>query len=353
MPYPPGVGHSLSPTRRLLAGIVVGILVASCGSESDTPTGSTRVDRVRVEVLVSGLDGPTQLSIGDDGRWYVAQLAGDENEGSGQVLRLDPDDLDAEPAVLLDGLDKPTGVAVFAGELWVMERRRLSRGPLDGSERIVVFDEMAHNGRSQGALTVDGDRLLFNTSGSSRTPTGPGGDPVTTSGALWAVDAAGSVTPLGHGFKHAYVQAIESDGTIWTTELADGRHDGQPAVDEVVAVARGADHGWPDCVGDNRPVAERGATEATCADVPASHAVFEPGATPTGLAVAPWDPEQLIVALWVQRRIVAIPTDPAGAPVGVTLLTDDVGRPQHLTPDGARLLVTDHERGQIIALQPR
>ncbi|MCG8650795.1 MAG: Na+/H+ antiporter NhaA, partial [Pirellulales bacterium] len=32
-----------------------------------------------------------------------------------------------------------------------------------------------------------------------------------------------------------------------------------------------------------------------------------------------------------------------GKPVGITLLTDDVGRPQHLTQDGTRLLLTDHE----------
>lgn len=342
---------------RVLGAVIaaVAIIASSCGSGDAQPAGNNAdVGRVRTEVLVSGLTGPTQLAIAPDGSWYVAQLAGDENDGSGQVLRIDPERIDEEPTVVIDGLDKPTGVAVFADELWVMERRRLTRGPIDGSVRVVVVDDMAFNGRSQGALTVTEGRLLFNTSGSSsRTPTGPAGDPVSTSGALWSVDAAGVVTQVAHGFKHAYVQAVDDNGTIWTTELADGRHDGTPAVDEVVAVTPGSDHGWPSCVGNNRPVAELDADDATCADIPGSQAVFEPGATPTGIAVAPWDRDSLIVALWVDRRVVSISTASAGAPVSTTLLTDDVGRPQHLVADGERLLMTDHERGQVVALTPR
>ena len=38
----------------------------------------------------------------------------------------------------------------------------------------------------------------------------------------------------------------------------EGRFDGEPPADELVAVEPGVDHGWPRCVGDNRPVAEYG-----------------------------------------------------------------------------------------------
>ncbi|MDH3299310.1 MAG: glucose sorbosone dehydrogenase, partial [Acidimicrobiia bacterium] len=138
-------------------------------------------------MVVEGLTGPTQLVIGDDGDWLVAQLAGGENDGTGQVVRLDPDALDAPPEVILDGLDKPTGVALFAGELWVMERDRLTRGPLDGAvdgaDRIVVADDLPTNGRSEGTLTVDGDRLLYDTSGRLDAD----GTPTAGSGTLFAV----------------------------------------------------------------------------------------------------------------------------------------------------------------------
>lgn len=336
----------------MVATMAVAAIAGGCGGGNGADAGDAGSPAVAAEVVVAGLDGPTQLAIGSDGYWYVAQLAGGEDDGGGQVLRVDPDELDAEPVVVLDGLDKPTGVAVFADDLWVMERRQLTRGPLDGSSRVVVVENMAFNGRSQGALTVADDRLLFDTSGSSSTPTGSTGDPTTTSGALWSVDGDGVITQVAFGFKHAYVQTIGADGTLWTVEVSDGRHDGKAAADEIVAVVPGADHGWPACVGDSRPVAEQGATAATCAAVPRSHAVFAPGATPTGLAVAPWDATQLVVALWVEGRIVSVPIESADRPVAATTLTEDVGRPQHLVADGDRLLATDHERGQIVALMP-
>lgn len=331
--------------RRLAVALLCGVaLVAGCGEDD-------RVGAYRVDPIVGGLEGPTQLALTDDA-WFVAQLNGGESDGTGQVLRLDPDDLGADPAVVLEGLQKPTGVAVFAGELWVMEERRLTRGPLDGSARTVVVDEMTYNGRSQGTLTVDGTRLLFNTSGTTRLPPGPDGSPAEVSGALWAVDASGTITNLAWGFKHAYAHVVDNAGTIWTTEMSDGSYDGEPAADEVVAVANGANHGWPSCVGDNRPVVESGVTDP-CAGVPGSQATFSPGATPTGIAVAPWDGERLVVALWVEGRVVQFSRSPSDAPAEIEPVTDQLLRPQHLIADGQRLLVTDHEAGTIVAIEAR
>ncbi len=78
---------------------------------ADDPGGTDgAVSPIEGEVVLEGLAGPTQLTIDDDGAWWLAQLAGRENEGQGQVIRLDPDDPSAPP--------EPTGVALFAGELW-------------------------------------------------------------------------------------------------------------------------------------------------------------------------------------------------------------------------------------------
>lgn len=325
--------------NRLAALVVVGLFAVSCADD----------DSVATEVVVDGLDRPTQLFVTDDA-WYVGVLNGGEEDVTGQVLRLDPADLTAPPEVVVDGLAKPTGVAVFAGELWIMEERRLTRGPLDGGERIVVAEEMAFNGRSEGTLTVDGDRLLFNTSGSERSnPTGPGDSPVTTSGSIWAIDADGEITQVAWGFKHAYALARDADGTLWSTEMSDGRYDDMRAIDEVVAVAEGANHGWPSCVDDNRAVLESGIDDP-CAGVPNSQVLFQPGSTPTGLAVAPWDPTQLVVALWVEQRLVTVSTDPAEGGSPPVLLSAAFERPQHLVADGDRLLVTDHEAGTIVAI---
>lgn len=337
------------PALAIWVALVIGLSGCADDLEIVPPSNTAMLPGT---VVVAGLDGPTQLAVGDDGEWYVSLLAGAENDSTGQVVRLDPDDLSADPVVVIDGLDKPTGVAVFADQLWVMERRRLTRGPLDGSERTVVVDDMAFNGRSQGSLTVDGERLLFDTSGSLSRLDEVVGSPQSASGVLWSVDANGEILPVATGFKHAYAQTRSSDGTLWTTELADGRYDDLPAPDEVVAVVEGADHGWPTCVGDNRPVVEFGGTAESCASVPRSHVLFELGATPTSIVVAPWDDDRLIVALWNRGEVVSMPIAEPVTAANSMVVFDGAARPQHLVVDEGRVLLTDFASGQIFALQP-
>ena len=122
-------------------------------------------DGFDVTEVADGLTGPTQMVEEEDGSLLIAQLNGPEDGGEGQVVRLDPVP-GAEPLVLFDGLDTPTGVAVWEDEVWVMERRRLSHGPLSGGSLEVELDDLPFNGRSEGTLTTtpDGD-LLYVTSG--------------------------------------------------------------------------------------------------------------------------------------------------------------------------------------------
>lgn len=61
-------------------------------------------------VAARGLDGPTQFIPGPGNALWIAQLAGDENAGRGQVLEIDL--VTGARRVLLDGLVKPTGIAI-------------------------------------------------------------------------------------------------------------------------------------------------------------------------------------------------------------------------------------------------
>ncbi|MEM9613803.1 MAG: PQQ-dependent sugar dehydrogenase [Actinomycetota bacterium] len=352
----------------LAAAAVVAVLLGGCtDSTSDrgadaveaAPVGVVAPDGLRVEVVAEDLPGPTQLVALDEDTVLVAVLNGAENDGTGQVRRIDLATGISE--VVRDGLDKPTGIAWFDDELWVMERDRLSRGPL-GAEATVVAENLPNNGRSQGTLTVTPDgSILFNTSGAKR------GAAVTDgSGRLFTVDpAVDGATPeeLASGFKNAYAHAFDGDGTLWSTEMSDGSFDGEPAADEVVAVLPGADHGWPFCVGDNRAVAEFGGDDQRCADVPRSQAVFAPGATPTSVTLSPFEPDRLLVALWTQDRIVSVDTttdattdtagdtavDTAGDAVApVTDLITGLDRPQHLAVAGEALLISEFGTGRLL-----
>lgn len=303
-----------------------------------------------LEQVVSGLEGPTQVVEGPDGRLWVAQLAGAENAGEGQVVAVEPESGEIE--VLLEGLVKPTGIAVLDEHLWVMEQDSLGRAPLDGDGAVgeleVLLDALPTNGRSEGTLTVTpDDTLLYDTSGALAE-----GVPIEGSGTLWELDPATPTAPevVATGFKHAYAH-VAGDGRIWTTEMNDGSFDGEPGPEEVVLLDGGGpvDGGWPRCIGDRQPVDEYGGTQDDCAATIPPLAVLDPGATPTGLALAPWD--ALLTTSWTRGEVLALPTErPAAAPPAppVTIAAGLEG-PQHLlvAPDGDGVLLTEHTTGTV------
>lgn len=327
-------------------GAIVASAALLAGCSSSDVVGES--DDYAVEVLVDGLVGPTQLFVDGQG-WLIAQLNGGENEGEGQVLAIDPDNLGAS-TVIVDGLDKPTGVARANGVVWVMEAERLRR---DGE---IVAEQLPNNGRSQGALTLLDDRVLFNTSGRIA-----GGTVDPESGRVWAVEVgengapAGEIEPFAEGFKHGYDRVELADGTLLVTEISDGRLDGEPAADALMVLLPGQDHGWPHCVPavgttQRRTVVEfeRLAGDADdCDALPRIITTFEVGATPTSVETVPWDPSVVAVALWGTGQVVLVSVES-----GETVASIDFDRPQDLVADGDRLLVVDHERGHISSVRP-
>lgn len=342
------------PTKaRLLRCAVAGVLsvlLAACGANDRSVEGVEVVGGFSVEVAVDGLNGPTQIDL-VDGRLIVAELNGSEGGGTGRVLSIDLGD-PTDRVVLVDGLTTPTGVAVDGDLLWVMEQRRLTVGPLDDpADRAVVLDEMPFNGRSEGTLTaVDGGGILYDTSGSRDAATP---DVLRAgSGTLWFL-ASPNAEPeqFATGFKHAYAHVGAADGQWFVTEISDGQLDGDSPPDELMIVAEGGDFGYPRCIGDRVPVAELGATDATCASTPRSHAVFAPRSTPTSVAIAPWDRAVVLVALWNEGTIVSLPTEPPESePYPGELFISGLDHPQHLLADGDRLLVVDFDGGRILTV---
>lgn len=328
---------------RLAVVTLAVLLVASCGDDSSGDSGE-----IAATVVAEGFVGPTQIAHDGRGGYVLAELNGGEGDGTGRVLHLET--IEAEPTVLVEDLLTPTGVAVDGDLLWIMERRTLSVASFDDpTDRRVVLDDLPFNGRSQGTISpVDGGGILFDTSGRRD------GDRLADgSGRLFFLsDPDGDPEEFAVGFKHAYAHTAVGDGHWLVTEISDGRLDGQRPLDELLIVDAGDDFGYPRCIDDREPVEETGGTTAECDTGPPSLALFGPQATPTGVAIAPWDDGTALVALWVRGEIVAVPVDPADEPHGPIVVVDAIERPQHLLADGERVLVTDHETGRIVALQP-
>ncbi|MEJ7722618.1 MAG: hypothetical protein WKF58_20320 [Ilumatobacteraceae bacterium] len=249
--------------------------------------------------------------------------------------------------VLFDNLAKPTGVVQVGDEVWVMEQRRLSHGPTTGGELIVEQDDLPFNGRSEGTLSIDPDeRVLYNTSGSI-----DGTEAAAGSGALWAIESGGEPQRIASGFKHAYARTYDADGTLWETEVSDGTYDGEPAPDELVAVAAGrrlrlaAVHRRRDAsraLRRDRRALRVGAT--------VSRTVRSWRDTDIGRRRAVGSRRAAGRARGTKARWSAIDRTATELPVEPTTFLTGIDNPQHLLVLGDRLLLTDFSGGSILEI---
>jgi glucose/arabinose dehydrogenase len=351
---------------RFLA-LVLLLLVACGGNEGATavpPTATSEIpltlpEGFTAEVVATGLSRPTQFVWGPDGRLWVAQLLEGESDEAGQVVAVDLGT--GEQEVLLDGLNKPTGIAILEGSLWIATEDQLLRAELDDELKPqtpeLILRDMPNNGRSNGTLTVSPDgQLVYETSGRRS-----GNQASDGSGILWALNPTQPNNPsvLATGLKNAYAHVFDGNGRLWITEIGDGtvtgaNFEGQPS-EELNLVMIGANYGWPQCFGEQEPALNRDGTPEICAQSEPPVTLFPPQTTPTSIVVSPWDESVLLVALWLRQEITAVQLEETadGRFTGTnTPFITGIPNPQHLlpTPNGA-LLVSDYRTGVIYRIQ--
>ena len=326
--------------------VAVGVAcISSCASGS--PANSATVGVANrpsdLTVIVDGLDHPTQIADGPDATLLIAQLAGDENDRSGEVLVVDS--AAGTRQVVMHGLDKPTGVLWDHGVLWVMVRRGLVKADWpDATSEVgpttIVLADLPFNGRSEGTMTLLNDgRFLDETSGNIID-----GDVEEGSGTLWAFDPSrGTSSVVATGIKNGYGHALLDNGGIVTTDIGDNIAD--PPVEELDVVHANSppfDLGWPRCPGDT-----------DCAGVVRPLAVFAPTTTPTGVALVGSD---VYVALFVTGQLMRVSLAgwrPGDAPRAAVEIAHGLAGPHTILarPDGT-LWISEHLAGQIVSITP-
>ena len=297
-------------------------------------------------VVAEGLTGPTQMIVGPDDRLWLAQLAGGENSGTGQVIALSLET--GEREVLLDNLLKPTGIAVLDNDLWIAAGRNLLRAPLTEAgvgEPETVLRDLPFNGRSNGTLTVTPEnQLLYETSGRRM-----GNGAQEGSGTLWRLDPNDPTNPvpIATGLKGAYAHTFEGD-QLFSTEIGDDPVNGHAPPDELNLITQGGDYGWPQCFGDQQAAQNYGGTPEQCAQTQAPLALFARNSTPTSVVVSPFEDNVLLVALWGPADIGVKRVFYSGEREGeVEPFITGVQIPQDLLVTGDSLLISDFARGLI------
>jgi glucose/arabinose dehydrogenase len=350
---------------RLAAAAALTLLLTACGAVSSPPSeppaalphaSAIKVPSgFRAEVYARGLDHPTAMAFGPDGRLYVTQEVG-------TVVRVGP--ATRRPRVLARNIPTPLGLAWIGNRLFIsaqgrLERRTLRDGRLVG--RRILLSGLPFGRHQQDNVVVGPDGRLYIGSGSTcdacveadrRSATILA---VRPNGTGLRVFARGLRNPFGLAFR---------PGTNRLFASVNGRDDlpnasaPEPA-EMLVRVQRGARYGWPACWPSWLQKRMRGPCKGVTRPVAylETHSSADGIAFATGGAFPARFEDGVFVALWGQytstahgRRV-----DFVSLPSGkVHRFATGFAHPLALAFDAkGALLVADWGRGRIYRIQAR
>jgi glucose/arabinose dehydrogenase len=282
-------------------------------------------------VYASGLDHPTAMSFGPDGRLYVS-------EDVGSIVSVARGT--TAPRPFARGLTVPLGLLWRGRTLYVAESGKVEA--LRAGRRRVVVSGLPFKEHQQDSIVAGPDGRLYLGSGSTcnacteRDPRSAAVLSFRTDGSDLRVVARGLRNPYGLLFVGKTLYA--------TVNGRDDLGDGEPA-DALVRIRTGADYGWPGCW----PGWALRRLVGSCHGVTAPIAYLEPHSSADG--IARWRGD-LFVAEWGEylsskhgRVVVRIVHGRA------TTFASGFQHPLALAVDpGGELLVADWGRGVIYAI---
>lgn len=220
--------------------------------------------------------GYSALAVGDDGTLYATRPL------LGQVLALtdeNGDGLPDTPQVIAEGLTLPNGLAYYDGALYISGGANIHR-LRDGQLETLVDDVPSGAGFWTGGLTIGTDERIY-------VAVGAACDYCiqedVTRGAIWSYALDGSDgRQEASGLRQPGDVAFR-DGVLWTMDTARDRQT-LPDMDELNRVERGADYGWPYCIGvENAPDTINQDTD--CGQIIPPVLTFPTHSSPIGLAL--------------------------------------------------------------------
>ena len=295
----------------------------------------------------SGLRFPRRLLEVSPGRFWLVDMGG-WDAGRGRLLEFSlPANGAAQPAamtLLADKLDRPFGIALGPdGKVYVGEAGRIWRtSPFGPFNAETVIDGLPTDGAHPLKEIVfgDGGRLFVNMGSSTDACRDSAGrQPLPCADASGARPRAAvyeavlggpeftlrSFEPFATGLRNSAALAwVAASGTLLQGENSIDYSDGASPPEEVNLLRKGADYGWPYCVGARQPA--RGYEgRADCARSTPPAMLWPAHAAPLQMLAVPTTAKnafagQLMVAWHGYRagghRVVSFALDGAGRPSG-------------------------------------
>lgn len=351
------VVRPLPRLSALLGALVIGLVLAPAAGAP--PTRWKLPPGFRIETYASGLESPTAMAWGPDGRLYVTQEAGSLAVVARGSRR---------PRVVARSLRTPLGLAWKGQLLFVSQQGRLERFVLRGANlgsRRTLLRGLPFGRHQQDNVVVGGDGRLYLGSGSTCDACS---ERDRRSATILSVRPDGSdLRIVARGLRNPFGLAVQPETNRLYASVNERDELGTAARPEpaetVVVVRPGAFYGWPRCW----PSYARKRIVGRCRGVTPPVAYLEPHSSADGIAFYTGDsfPEtyrgDLFVALWGQytsprygRRVVRLDLLPDGKSRRVVDFAGGFDHPLALLVDqNGGLLVADWGTGVIYRIQVR
>ena len=240
-----------------------------------------------MRIFARGLFGPRFMTIGPDRELYVSIPR------VGWVVRLSDNDGDGKAdrvSRVVEGLDRPHGLAFFQGKLYVAGTEKIWRvdsfrgGRDEAAKTTTIVDKLPNGGRGHWTRTIlfGSDGKLYVSIGSScnvcqeKDPRRAAIVRYNPDGSGEEIFAAGLRNSVGIAWHPATRE-------LWGTDNGrDWLGDDHPP-EEANVIRQGKNYGWPHCFGNRIPDPDFGA-QARCEKTEPPVVTFPAHSAPLGLA---------------------------------------------------------------------
>ena len=199
-----------------------------------------------IEVFADGLTGVRVLELGPDGMLYAVRSR------AGQIVRLDPSGRGRSEEVV-DGLNRPYGLAFHDGWMYVGETNRIVRfrGPAYAEPEVIVSG-IPTGGHWTREIAFGPDDMLYVSIGSSCNVCEEE-DSRRAAVVRYRPDGTGE-TIIAEGLRNAAGLAFyPGSDVLWTSQNERDMLGDDLPVEEINILSDGEHFGWPYCHGDGIP----------------------------------------------------------------------------------------------------
>ncbi|MDA1102996.1 MAG: PQQ-dependent sugar dehydrogenase [Gemmatimonadetes bacterium] len=259
----------------------VGLLVGVLGFAVWSLAGAQNLEvpaGFDISVFAEGLGGVRTLEVGPDGLLYAVRSR------DGTIHRLDPAGNGGSEEIV-DGLNRPYGLAFSDGWMYVGERHRIVRfrAPAYSTPEVVVPDLPTGGSHWTREIEFGSDGMLYVSVGSSCNICEER-DPRRAAVTRYRPDGSDE-TIVAEGLRNSAGLAVHpATGTLWVSQNERDMLGDDLPVEEINILSDGTHFGWPYCHGQGETNPEYRDRAAYCRDTTPPALSIQAHSAPLGMA---------------------------------------------------------------------